>query len=307
MEAHDGLSGAIAQRAGFKALWASGRSIASSLGYRDANEASWSQLVDVLERIVDSSELPVLVDGDTGFGNFNNARLLARKLRQRGAAALALQDSCFPKMNSCQRHVLADIGEFSGRLRAVRDTVGRELVLVAGIEALIVGREIDEAVSRAHAYADAGADATLIHSRKSTAEEIFEFASAWRNRLPVVIIPTKYYQTPVSAYREARISTVIWANHSMRAAILVCAGSALGSWLGKGSRVLSPILRRLLRFSIYWGTTNSSVPKRDISNPMTKKASSSCATGHMQFRRTGAMHPFHRCPPLNPAAQHVEI
>ncbi len=218
MEAHDGLSAAIAERAGFKGLWASGLSIACSLGYRDANEASWSQLV--VERIVDSTELPVLVDGDGGFGNFNNARLLARKLRQRGAAGVALEDSCFPQMNSLvgDRHPLADIDEFSGRLRAMKDTVADDLVLVARIEALIGGHGMDEAILRAHAYADAGADAILIHSRKSAADEILSFARAWRNRLPVVIVPTKYYRTPVSAYRNARISTVIWANHSMRVA-----------------------------------------------------------------------------------------
>jgi len=79
MEAHDGLSATIAQRSGFKGLWASGLSIASSLRYRDANEASRSQLVQSVERMVDSTELAVLVDGDGGFGNFNNARLLARK------------------------------------------------------------------------------------------------------------------------------------------------------------------------------------------------------------------------------------
>lgn len=221
MEAHDALSGAIAKRAGFKSLWASGLSIASALGYRDANEASWSQVVDVAERIVDATELPVLVDGDGGFGNFNNARLLARKLHQRGAAGVALEDSCFPKINSFvgDRHPLADINEFSGRLRAVKDTVADDLVLVARTEALIAGHGMDEAILRASAYAAAGADAILIHSRKDTAEEILSFAAAWRNRLPVVIVPTKYYRTPVSAYRDAGISTVIWANHSMRAAI----------------------------------------------------------------------------------------
>lgn len=221
MEAHDGLSGAIAERAGFKGLWASGLSISCSLGYRDANEASWTQLVDVVERMVDSSDLPVLVDGDSGFGNFNNARLLARKLQQRGAAGVALEDKGFPKMNSFvgDRHPLADIDEFSGRLRAVKDTVGDDLVLVARIEALIAGHGMNEALLRAHAYAEAGADAILIHSRKSVADEILAFAGAWQNRLPVVIVPTKYYRTPVSAYREAGISTVIWANHSMRAAI----------------------------------------------------------------------------------------
>ncbi|WP_076866107.1 isocitrate lyase/phosphoenolpyruvate mutase family protein [Bradyrhizobium mercantei] len=219
MEAHDGLSAAIAERAGFKGLWASGLSIASSLGYREANEASWSQLVDVVGRIVNSSGLPVLVDGDGGFGNFNNARLLARSLRQCGAAGITLEDSCFPKKNSLLggRHPLAAIDEFSGRLRAVKDTVADDLILVARIESFIAGHEIEEALSRAHAYA--GSDAILIHSRRTAADEIFAFARAWQNRLPVVIVPTKYYRTPASAHRRARISTVIWANHSLRAAI----------------------------------------------------------------------------------------
>ncbi|OBP78230.1 phosphoenolpyruvate mutase [Mesorhizobium loti] len=222
MEAHDGLSAAIAERAGFKALWASGLSISSSLGYRDANEASWSQLVDVVERISDTVDIPVLVDGDSGFGNFNNARLVARKLRQHGASGICLEDTAFPKMNSFigDRHPLADIPEFCGRLKAVKDQVpDAEFVLVARIEALIAGREEDEALARAQAYAEAGADAILIHSRKSNAEQIFAFTRAWQNRLPVVIVPTKYYRTPVSAYRAAGISTVIWANHNMRAAI----------------------------------------------------------------------------------------
>ncbi|MGY3131147.1 phosphoenolpyruvate phosphomutase [Bradyrhizobium sp. USDA 4501] len=221
MEAHDGLSAAIAERAGFKGLWASGLSIACSLGYRDANEASWSQLADAIERIVDSTQLPVLVDGDGGFGNFNNARLLARKLHQRGAAGVTLEDSCFPKMNSFvgNRHPLADVDEFCGRLRAVKDALAENFVLVARIEALIGGKGMDEAIMRAHAYADAGADAILIHSRMSAADEVLAFARVWQNKLPVVIVPTKYYRTSASVYRKARISTVIWANHSMRAAI----------------------------------------------------------------------------------------
>ncbi|MCA1457294.1 isocitrate lyase/phosphoenolpyruvate mutase family protein [Bradyrhizobium sp. BRP22] len=221
MEAHDALSGTIAKRAGFKGLWASGLSIACSLGYRDANEASWTQIVEMVERIVGSTELPVLVDRDGGFGNFNNARLLARKLRQRCAAGVAIKDSCFPKMDSFvgNRHPLADIDEFCGRLRAVKDAVADDLVLVARIEALIAGHGMEEALLRASAYAASGADTILIHSRKSTADEILSFASAWGNCLPVVIVPTKYYRTPASKYRDARISTVIWANHSMRAVI----------------------------------------------------------------------------------------
>lgn len=222
MEAHDALSAAVAERAGFKGLWASGLSMASALGFRDANEASWSQLVDVVERMADATDIPILVDGDSGFGNFNNARLAALKLSQRGAAGICLDDKGFPKMNSFvgDRHPLAEITEFCGRLKAVKDTVPkREFVLVARIEALIAGHGQGEALARAHAYADVGADAILIHSRQSVAEEILDFARVWQNRLPVVIVPTKYHRTPVSAYREAGISTVIWANHNMRASV----------------------------------------------------------------------------------------
>ncbi len=189
MEAHDALSAAVVEQSGFEGLWASGLSIASSMGFRDANEASWTQVVEAVERMADATGIPILVDGDSGFGNFNNARLAALKLHQRGAAGVCLEDKGFPKMNSFvgDRHPLADIAEFSGRLRAVKDTVpSSDFVLVARIEALIAGHGQDEALERAHAYKDAGADAILIHSRKSTADEILEFALAWGNRLPVI-------------------------------------------------------------------------------------------------------------------------
>jgi len=222
MEAHDALSSAIAQQSGFEGLWASGLSISSTLGFRDANEASWTQVVDVVERMADATQIPILVDGDSGFGNFNNARLAALKLCQRGAAGICLEDKGFPKMNSFvgDRHPLAEKVEFCGRLRAVRDAVpASDFVLVARVEALIAGHGQEEALIRAHAYAEAGADAILIHSRKSTADEILSFAREWNNRLPLVIVPTKYYKTPTSVYRDSHISTVIWANHSMRAAV----------------------------------------------------------------------------------------
>ncbi|KUM25929.1 phosphoenolpyruvate phosphomutase [Mesorhizobium loti] len=222
MEAHDALSAAIAQKAGFKGLWASGLSISSSLGYRDANEASWTDLVNVVERMADATSIPILVDADSGFGNFNNARIAARKLHRHGAHGVCVEDKGFPKMNSFvgDRHPLAEVGEFCGRLKAIKDTISDpEFVLVARIEALIAGHGQEEALTRAHAYADAGADAILIHSRKSNPDEIFAFTRAWQNRLPVVIVPTKYYRTPVAEYCAAGIATVIWANHNMRAAI----------------------------------------------------------------------------------------
>jgi hypothetical protein len=76
MEAHNGLSAKLAAEAGFEAIWGSGLSIAASLGVRDNNEASWTQVLEVVEFMVDASNLPILLDGDTGYGNFNNVRRL---------------------------------------------------------------------------------------------------------------------------------------------------------------------------------------------------------------------------------------
>lgn len=95
MEAHDGLSARNAERPGFKGLWASGLSIASSLGFRDANEASWSQLVESVERIVDSTELPVLVDGDGGFGNSTMRAFSLASVVRLGRRASALRIAAF--------------------------------------------------------------------------------------------------------------------------------------------------------------------------------------------------------------------
>jgi 2-methylisocitrate lyase-like PEP mutase family enzyme len=103
----------------------------------------------------------------------------------------------------------------------------------------------DETLDRAHAYCGAGADAILIHSRNSKANEILEFTRAWQDRLPMVIVPTRYFKTP--AYRDAGVSTVIWANHNMRAAVAarrnVCRLIRDGGWhrrrrgrLGKSRR-----------------------------------------------------------------------
>jgi phosphoenolpyruvate phosphomutase len=222
MEAHNGLSAKIAQEAGFSALWASGLTISASLGLRDSNEASWTQVLDVLEFMSDATDLPILIDGDSGYGNFNNVRRLVGKLCARGIAGVCIEDKLFPKTNSFigQAQPLADIDEFCGRIKAGKDSqTDDDFVLVARVEALISGRGMDEALTRAEAYRQAGADAILIHSKLTTASEIFAFAERWANRAPLVIVPTTYYATPTDQFRKAGISAVIWANHALRASI----------------------------------------------------------------------------------------
>jgi phosphoenolpyruvate phosphomutase len=222
MEAHNGLSARIAREAGFTGIWASGLSISAQFGVRDNNEASWTQVVDMLEFMADASDLPILLDGDTGYGNFNNMRRLVRKLEQRGIAGVCIEDKQFPKTNSflnSERQPLAAIEEFAGKIAAGKDTQNdANFSIVARVEALIAGWGMDEALRRAEAYRRAGADAILIHSKLSKPDEILTFAREWSRRSPLVIVPTRYYSTPTDVFREAGISTVIWANHLVRSA-----------------------------------------------------------------------------------------
>lgn len=222
MEAHDGLSAKIAEEAGFEAIWASGLSMSAALGVRDSNEASWTQVLEVLEFMADATGIPILMDGDTGYGNFNNVRRLVMKLCQRGIAGACIEDKLFPKTNSFigDGQPLADMEEFCGKIKAGKDSqADPDFVLVARVEALISGWGLDEALKRAHAYRDAGADAVLIHSKQSSANEIMSFMREWDDSCPVVIVPTTYYGTPTDQFRAAGVNAVIWANHSVRASI----------------------------------------------------------------------------------------
>lgn len=231
MEAHNGLSAKIAEEAGFEGIWGSGLSISAALGVRDNNEASWTQVMEVVEFMADATTVPILLDGDTGYGNFNSARRLVTKLEQRGVAGVCIEDKLFPKTNSFIRGTaqpLADMHEFAGKIRAMKEAQRDEdFVVVARVEALIAGHGLEEALKRGEEYRKAGADAVLIHSSKKNAAEILAFSKEWGNRLPLVIVPTKYYTTPTDVFREAgNIKIVIWANHLMRSALATMQATA---------------------------------------------------------------------------------
>ena len=223
LEAHNGISARIVEEAGFKGIWASGLALSAQFGVRDNNEASWTQVVDMVEFMADVTHIPILLDGDTGYGNFNNMRRLVRKLEQRSIAGVCIEDKLFPKTNSFidgERQELADIDEFCGKIAAGKDSQNDDdFCVVARIEAYIAGWDTREALRRASAYHAAGADAILIHSAWSTPDQILEFAREWANRAPLVIVPTKYYSTPTAVFREARVSLAIWANHLIRSAV----------------------------------------------------------------------------------------
>ena len=222
-EAHNGLSAKIVQEAGFPGIWASGLSISAQFGVRDNNEASWTQVLEDLEFMSDATRIPILLDGDTGYGNFNNMQRLIRKLEQRNIAAVCIEDKLFPKTNSFLKgdaQPLADMQEFCGKIKAGKDAqTDPDFCLIARVEAFICGWGLAEALRRAEAYHQAGADGILIHSALSVPDEILAFKREWGNRCPVVIVPTKYYATPTDVFRQHGFSMVIWANHMLRAAV----------------------------------------------------------------------------------------
>ncbi len=222
MEAHNGLSAKIVENTGFKGIWASSLTISASMGVRDNNEASWTQILEVLDFMNDAIDIPILLDGDTGYGDFNNVRRLVKKLEQRDISGVCIEDKLFPKRNSLlknQKQSLADVDEFCGKIKAAKDTQrDDDFVVVARVEALIAGLDVEAALERAYAYREAGADAILIHSKQPDFNEIEQFLKAWDNCHPVVLVPTAYYTTPTDLFRSFNVNTVIWANHSLRAA-----------------------------------------------------------------------------------------
>ena len=229
-EAHNGLSAKIVEEAGFQGIWASGLSISAQFGVRDNNEASWTQVLDNLEFMSDATQIPILLDGDTGYGNFNNMQRLIRKLEQRHIAAVCIEDKLFPKTNSFlkgEAQPLADMEEFCGKIRAGKDAQSDpDFCIIARVEAFICGWGLAEALRRAEAYHQAGADGILIHSALAVPDEILAFKQEWGDRCPVVIVPTKYYSTPTDVFRQHGMSMVIWANHMLRTAVAAMQSTA---------------------------------------------------------------------------------
>lgn len=223
MEAHNGLSAKIVEEAGFKGIWGSGLSISAAMGVRDNNEASWTQILEILEFMSDATSIPILLDGDTGYGNFNNLRRLVKKLEQRGVAGVCIEDKQFPKKNSFidgHTQPLADIEEFCGKIKAAKDAQkDNDFVVISRVEAFIAGWGLSEALKRAEAYHHSGADGILIHSSLRVPDEILAFKQEWGDRCPVIIVPTKYYTTPTQVFRDYKFSIAIWANQTLRAAI----------------------------------------------------------------------------------------
>jgi 2-methylisocitrate lyase-like PEP mutase family enzyme len=174
--------------------------------------------------MVEVIDIPVVADCDTGYGNANNVIYTTRLFEAAGIAAISMEDKKFPKDNSLLdggRQELASIEEFSGKIRAAKDHQrSADFAVIARIEALIAGWGQEEARRRADAYADAGADFILIHSKSRTPDEVLEFIKQWDRPTPLVLVPTTYPTLNVETLRGlGKVKLMIYANHPLRAAV----------------------------------------------------------------------------------------
>ena len=223
MAAHSPLSAVLAEEAGFDGLWASGFELSALYGLPDMSLISMTQHLDMLRAIAGKSKLPIVADIDTGYGNAVNVIHAIEEYERAGASAVVIEDKAFPKVTSLAnggRQQLLRIEEFQGKVEAAATTrTDPDFLVIARIEALIAGLGQDEALKRAHAYAEAGADMLLIHSKKSDPSEIESFSRAWDRNVPLTIVPNAYPELDAARIRElGNIGMVLYGNYGIRAA-----------------------------------------------------------------------------------------
>lgn len=229
MAAHNPLSARLAEEAGFDAIWASGFELSAAYGVPDASLLSMTQHLDMTRAICEQVAIPVIADLDTGYGNAINAAHVVASYAGAGAAAVVIEDKTFPKDTSLlagARQELVRCAEFQGKIAAAHDvarryaTDGAAMLVIARTEALIADLGLDEALARGAAYAEAGADLLLIHSKRKTPDEIVAFTESWPGTIPLVIVPTAYPDLTEDKVRAlGKIAIVIYANHAIRAAV----------------------------------------------------------------------------------------
>ena len=220
--AFDAMSAKLVEIHGFDAVWAGSFAISATHALPDASIMTMTEFLGVTTNMVDACKIPVIADCDTGFGGPTNVSHMVKKYENAGVAAISIEDKIFPKQNSLLedgKQELLSEKEFVAKIIAAKDArLNPNFMIIARTEALIAGLGMNEAIQRARAYENAGADAILIHSKKNTPDEIFEFADTWNGKLPLVIVPTSYPTIKINDLEIHKIKMIIYANQTLRAA-----------------------------------------------------------------------------------------
>ncbi len=234
IEAHNGLSGLIAEGTSysgddgvqeFDAIWSSSLTNSLSKGKPDIEAVDLTSQLVILNDILEVTTKPIIFDGDTG-GEPEHFYFTVRTLERHGVSALIIEDKTGLKQNSLLGsevpQTLDSIESFSNKIRVGKKAqITDDFMIIARLESLILGESMESALNRAEAYIEAGADAIMIHSKKTEPDEILEFCKRFKNlpvQRPLVAVPTTYNEIHENELAEAGVKIVIYANQLLRSA-----------------------------------------------------------------------------------------
>ncbi|MFX0092578.1 MAG: isocitrate lyase/phosphoenolpyruvate mutase family protein [Candidatus Hodarchaeota archaeon] len=221
--AHDGLTAKLVEINKFDGIWASGLEISASHMVPDASILTMTDFLEAAIEMNEATSIPIIADCDTGFGNLNNVARMVSKYESNGIAAVCIEEKKHPKINSLycsDKDSIVPIHDFVAKLIAARKArKTKDFMIFARIEALVLGLESEEAIKRAKAYAQAGADGIFVHAKAQ--QQIVNFVKEWDGEAPLIICPTLYPSfTEKEIRRLKKIKMVIYANHILRTAIM---------------------------------------------------------------------------------------
>ncbi len=238
MEVHNGISALIANDVQIKAdtdsgvirefdaLWGSGFTDSASKGLPDVELVSQDSRLSTIQEIVNVTNKPIIVDGDTG-GNFENFEFFVHRLERMGVSAVIIEDKKYPKrcsLDADARQELENPDVFSEKIRrGKRILISNDFMIIARIESIIAGYSVRDALMRAREYILC-ADGIMIHTKDRSPEAVLKFAEGYTKiceeysiRKPLVCVPTTYNMVTEKELRDAGFNIVIYANHLLRA------------------------------------------------------------------------------------------
>ncbi|MEI7911335.1 MAG: isocitrate lyase/PEP mutase family protein [Verrucomicrobiota bacterium] len=221
---YDGMSALLAEKWNFDFMWVSSFCCSATAGLPDAGLISPEDILNIVRCVRRCVQLPIVVDLDSGYGDAVKVCHVVEAMATAGAAALCIEDN--PLSKRCSLYdgydrVLVSTEEHIARLRAAKVGVTRaasKCRIIARTEALVAGMGVAEALRRATAYVDAGADAVFIQSLDATGDEVLSFGRQWQRRTPLFIAPTRLPHITKAEFFAAGISHTMFANQGLRAA-----------------------------------------------------------------------------------------
>ncbi len=234
MEAHDGLCGLIIENLevekgerveAFDGMWSSSLTDSTSKGKPDIEAVDLTTRLQDLNNILECTTKPIIFDGDTG-GKTEHFAFTVRTLERHGVSAVIIEDKTGLKKNSLfgtdAVQTQDSIENFCNKIKTGKEAqITEDFMIIARIESLIAGKSVLDALQRADAYVEAGADGIMIHSKDKSGDDIREFCLAFREKhrkVPLVVVPTTYNHIYEEQLAGWGVNVVIYANHMLRAA-----------------------------------------------------------------------------------------